>query len=387
MKPAYELAQVIERFGAEFETRHSPNAYVRRTLSALLRCRTSFLGGHVDRCDHCGYIRISYNSCRNRHCPKCQNTQREVWIESRKQDLIPVPYFHVVFTVPGKLNGLFLHNPVFLYNLLFRTAWQTIAQFSFIKLQAETGMVAVLHTWGQNLSLHPHVHCVIPGGGINYKGQWKGVNTSKNGKVFLFKAENISSVFRGKFLAEMQKQLPQDKRFIRELYKTPWVVYAKEPFAGPEQVIEYLGRYTHRVAINNHRLLAIDQDGVRFRYRDYRDNKQKIMTLEGAEFLRRFCQHILPKGNVRIRHFGLLATAKRSQLRELQQTFGIIAPVVKEKKDWKEICRDHLNYNPDLCPQCSKGMMITIEVFRPGRAPPVYSFLIPQAENENVSIQ
>lgn len=274
-----------------------------------------------------------------------------------------------------------------MYNLLFRSVWETMSQFSFVKLQAETGMVAVLHTWGQNLSLHPHVHCVIPGGGINYKGQWKGVNTSENGKLFLFNVENVSSVFRGKFMAGMQKHLPQDKGFIRDLYKTPWVVYAKEPFAGPQQVIEYLGRYTHKVAINNHRLLSINESGVCFRYRDYRDNNQKIMTLEGAEFLRRFCQHILPKGFVRIRHYGLLATSKRSQLRELQQAFGIVVPIVKEKKNWKEICRDHLNYNPDLCPQCGKGIMITIEVFRPGRSPPIYSQVIPQAENGNVSIQ
>jgi hypothetical protein len=387
LRPAHELARVIERFGTEFEAQHSPNAYIRRTLSALLRCRTSSLGGHVDKCDHCGHIRISYNSCRNRHCPKCQNIQREAWIESRKQDLIPVPYFHVVFTIPDKLNDLFLHYPVLMYNLLFRAAWETISQFFFIKLQAETGMLAVLHTWGQNLSFHPHVHCVIPGGGINFKGQWKEVNTSVNGKVFLFKVENVSAVFRGKFLAGMQKHVPQDKRFIRELYKTPWIVYAQEPFAGPEQVIEYLGRYTHRVAINNHRLLSIDEYGVRFRYRDYRDNRQKVMTLKGTEFLRRFCQHILPKGFVRIRHLGLLSTSKRSQLRELQQAFGIIVPVVKDKKDWKEICNDHLNYNPDLCPHCGKGMMVPIEVLRPGRAPPDFSYLIPQAENNHVSIQ
>ena len=386
MRPALELAQVIERFGKEFEARHCANAYVRRTLSALLRCRTSSLGGHVDRCDQCGHIRISYNSCRNRHCPKCQNTQREAWIESRKQDLIPVPYFHVVFTLPDMLNGLFLHHPVFMYNLLFRSAWETILQFSFIRLQAETGMVAVLHTWGQNLSLHPHVHCVVPGGGINYKGEWKPVNTSVNGKVFLFNVENVSNVFRGKFMAGMQKHLPQDKRFIHDLYKTSWVVYTEEPFAGPEQVIEYLGRYTHRVAINNHRLLGMDECSVRFHYRDYRDNRQKVMTLEGTEFLRRFSQHILPKGFARIRHFGLLATAKRSQLRELQRVFGILVPIVKEKKNRKEICRDHLNFNPDLCPHCSKGTMITTKIFLPGRAPPDLLQFIPQTVNENLSI-
>lgn len=371
MKPAYELAQVIDRFGKVYDQKHSSNSYVKRTLSALLRCRTSSLGGHVDKCDQCGHIRISYNSCRNRHCPKCQNTLREAWVESRKQDLLPVPYFHVVFTVPDKLNGLFLQHPVVLYNLLFASAWETIAQFSYTTLQAETGMVAILHTWGQNLSLHPHVHCVVPGGGINFKGQWKQVNTSVNGKVFLFRVENLSTVFRGKFMSALQKKLPQDKPFIRELYKTNWVVYAKEPFAGPEQVIEYLGRYTHKVAISNHRLLNIDDTGVSFSWRDYRHNKVKIMTLEGAEFLRRFCQHILPRAFVRIRHYGLLSTTRRTQLRELQKAFGIHVPKVKEKKHWKDISREHLNFNPDICPVCGKGHMVTVEMLFGPRPPPL----------------
>jgi len=373
LKPRHELAEIIGRFADEFERKYSPNSYVKRTLSALLRCRTSSLGGHVDKCDQCGHIRISYNSCRNRHCPKCQNIQKEAWVENRKQDLLPVPYFHVVFTVPETLNGLFLQHPVILYNLLFASTWETIAQFSYTKLHAETGMVAILHTWGQNLSLHPHIHCIVPGGGINFKGQWKQVNTSVNGKSFLFWVENLSEVFRAKFITGLQKQLPQDKRFIRELCKTDWVVYAKEPFAGAEQVIEYLGRYTHKVAISNHRILNVDEKGVIFRWRDYRDNKEKIMPLEGVEFLRRFCQHILPRRFVRIRHYGLLSTARREQLRELQQAFGIDVPKVIERKNWKDICREHLNYNPDICPQCGKGRMVTIEMFLAGRPPPLLS--------------
>lgn len=374
MKPQFELAQVISRFGMEFEQKHSPNAYLRRTLSALERCRTASLGGHVDKCDTCGHVRVSYNSCRNRHCPKCQNTQREAWIEDRKQDLIPAPYFHVVFTVPDTLNSLFMHHPAKLYNLLFRSAWETIAQFSYTKMNAETGMVAVLHTWGQNLSLHPHLHCVVPGGGIDYRGQWKQVQISANGKAFLFRVENLSVVFRGKFVAVLQKQLPQEKTFINELYKTKWVVYAKEPFAGPEQVVEYIGRYTHKVAISNHRLLNINDEGVTFRWRDYRDNKQKIMTLDGAEFLRRFCQHILPRGFVRLRHYGLLSSVKRPLLHALQRAFGIIVDdSPKQKRDWKTICREHLNYDPDLCPCCNKGRMITIEKILPGRGPPMPS--------------
>jgi hypothetical protein len=371
LKPRYELAQVIDRFNEEFESRNSPNSYVKRTLSALQRCRTSSLGGHVDKCDTCGHIRISYNSCRNRHCPKCQNTQREAWVENRKADLLPVAYFHVVFTVPDKLNGLFLQHPGVLYSLLFASAWETIAQFSYTKLHAETGMVAILHTWGQNLSLHPHVHCVVPGGGINYQGQWKQVKVSDSGKVFLFRVENLSAVFRGKFIATLQKLFPQEKRFIRELFITNWVVYAKEPFAGPEQVIEYLGRYTHKVAISNHRLLNVDETGVRFGWRDYRDNQMKVMTLEGSEFLRRFCQHILPRGFVRIRHYGLLSTTRREQLRELQKAFGIKIPGKREKKNWKDVCREHLNYNPDICPLCGKGHMVTIEMFFGARPPPL----------------
>ena len=232
-------------------------------------------------------------------------------------------------------------------------------------------MVAILHTWGQNLSFHPHVHCVIPGGGIDLKGQWKQVKTSANGKVFLFRVVNLSAVFRGKFITALQKKLPQDKPLIRELFKTNWVVYAKEPFAGPEQVIEYLGRYTHKVAISNHRLLNVDEAGVRFRWRDYRDNKMKVMTLEGAEFLRRFCHHILPKGFVRIRHYGLLSSTRREQLRELQQAFGIDVPKIKQKKRWKDICREHLNYNPDICPVCGKGHMVTVEMFFEPRPPPL----------------
>ena len=326
----------------------------------------------MDQCDVCGYTRISYNSCRNRHCPKCQNTQREAWIENRKRDLLPVPYFHVVFTVPDILNRLFMQYPSELYNLLFASSWETINQFSLTKLHAETGMVAVLHTWGQNLSLHPHIHCVVPGGGVNYQGHWKQVDTSATGKLFLFPVKNLSNVFRGKFMAALLKRFPQERTFLRDLYRTEWVVYAKEPFAGPDQVVEYLGRYTHKVAIGNHRLLGIGDPGVRFRYRDYRDNRQKGMTLDGVEFLRRFCQHILPKGFVRIRHYGLLSSTRRTELRALQLSFGIMVPLIREKKDWKRICREHLHYDPDSCPCCGKGKMATIQVLLASRPPPPY---------------
>ena len=383
MRPRFELAQIIDRFKQEFEQKHTPNTYLLRTLSALQRCRTAALGGHADKCDTCGHVRISYNSCRNRHCPKCQNTQREAWIEDRKQDLIPAPYFHVVFTVPDNLNSLFMHHPVALNNILFRTARETIAQFSFTKMNAETGMVAVLHTWGQNLSLHPHLHCVVPGGGIDHRNRWKPVPISSTGKAFQFRVEHLSRVFRGKFITAVQEQLPQEKTFINALYKTNWVVYAKEPFAGPEQVLEYLGRYTHKVAISNHRLLNISDEGVTFRWRDYRDNQKKVMTLEGSEFLRRFCQHILPRGFVRLRHYGLLSSTKRPLLRSLQRCLGIaVCDTPKQKQDWKVICREKLNYDPDTCPCCGKGRMIPFERILPGRAPPLPEPATKQAIND-----
>ena len=292
---------------------------------------------------------------------------------ARKLDLLPVPYFHVVFTVPAKLNELFMHHPAELYNLLFCCSWNTLSQFSFTQLHAETGMVAILHTWGQDLSLHPHLHCIVPGGGVDYKNRWKQVPVSANGKVFLFDVKNLSRVFRGKFIAGLENIFPLQKAFIGSLYKTNWVVNAKEPFAGPVQVVEYLGRYTHKVAISNHRILSINDEGVTFRWRDYHDNKEKLMRLTGTEFLRRFCQHILPRGFVRIRHYGLLSTTKRALLRTIQCLHGIHAAPVPEKKQWKDICREHLNYDPDLCPHCGKGKMITIERLLPGRAPPIKS--------------
>lgn len=370
MRPAFELAQVIDRFGKEFELQYSPNTYVSRTLSALQRCRTASLGGHIDRCDECGHIRISYNSCRNRHCPKCQNTQREAWIENRLQDLLPVPYFHVVFTIPDCLNRPAIHKPALFYSLLFSSVWDTMTQFFLTKYHADGGMIAVLHTWGQNLSLHPHIHCIVPGGCINYKGNWVLVKISESGKAFLFPIEQLSRVFRGKLMERLEKLCPPDKQTRKEAYRKDWVVYAKEPFASSASVVEYLGRYTHKVAISNHRILDINEHSVRFKYRDYRDNQQKQMELSGTEFIRRFSQHILPRAFVRIRYFGFLSSTKKSAFHELQLIFGI-TPSVKVKKDWKTICREHLDYDPDLCPHCKKGKMATIHSFLPGRSPPV----------------
>ncbi|HEY9123123.1 MAG TPA: IS91 family transposase, partial [Bacteroidales bacterium] len=367
--PRFELAQVIDRYRQEFEQQYHPNRYVSGVLTALQQCRTSALGGHVDRCDTCGHIQISYNSCRNRHCPKCQGNRREEWVRKRMGDLLPVPYFHVVFTVPDLLNPLFLHRDALMYNILFAAVRQTIEQFSFTRLQAETGMFAVLHTWGQNLGLHPHIHCVVPGGGLNCKNQWKRVPVSDNGKVFLFPVRQLSVVFRAKFIAMLQQQLPQDTQFISNLYKIQWVVYAKEPFGGPQQVIEYLGRYTHKVAISNHRIQNIDSRGVSFTWLDYRDNREKLMTLSGVEFLRRFCQHIVPRHFVRIRHFGLLSCAKRKVLRMIQNLLKVnpTSLSVSQKKH-KGHCVNEVPFY--CCPQCKVGQMQIVGRWFSGRDPP-----------------
>jgi len=369
LKPRFELAQVIDRYRQEFEQQYHPNRYIGGVLTALQQCRTSALGGHVDRCDTCGHIQISYNSCRNRHCPKCQGNRREEWIRKRMGDLLPVPYFHVVFTVPDLLNPLFLHRDALMYNILFAAVRQTIEQFSFSRLQVETGMFAVLHTWGQNLGLHPHIHCVVPGGGLNYKNQWKSVPVSDNGKVFLFPVRQLSVVFRAKFITMLQQQLPQDSQFISKLYKTQWVVYAKEPFGGPQQVIEYLGRYTHKVAISNHRIQNIDSRGVSFTWHDYRDNREKLMTLSGTEFLRRFCQHIVPKHFVRIRHFGLLSCAKRKVLRMIQKSLKVkhTSLSVSPKNHKGHSINEALFY---CCPKCKTGQMQIVGRWFSGRDPP-----------------
>jgi hypothetical protein len=255
--------------------------------------------------------------------------------------------------------------------------------FFLTRIHADGGMITVLHTWGQNLSLHPHIHCIVPGGGIGWKGQWKSVTVSENGRVFLFPVKALSRVFKGKLSSRLRQDYPQHIDRIKAAWSQDWVVYTKEPFAGPASVIEYLGRYTHKIAISNHRLLAINDQDVTFQWRDYRDNRQKTMALDGTEFLRRFCQHILPSGFVRIRYYGILSSSRKEDFRQLQITMCIQPSPVNKKenrKPWKEICRNHLNYDPDLCPQCKKGTMVVIEHFTSQRGPPLQSHLKTNAQ-------
>jgi Putative transposase/Transposase zinc-binding domain len=329
-RPTLEVADILRASGSSFLDRHGSHlaSQHRKVMDAIVRCRTAALGGHRDRCSGCGHQAISYNSCRNRHCPKCQGNARARWLAARSAELLPVSYFHIVFTLPHELSALVLQNKRLLYDLLFRTSAATLLEVARDPkhLGADIGLLSLLHTWGQNLQHHPHVHCVVPGGGLALdSSRW--IPTSSN---FFLPVHVLSRVFRGKFTAELKQLLLQGKlqfhgslqelaaperfqRFLRQLFSKNWVVYAKPPFGGAEQVLQYLARYTHRVAISNHRLISFKDDRVSFRWKDYAaSSRQKVMTVSANEFLRPFLIHILPKGLVRIRHFGIFANRKRS---------------------------------------------------------------------------
>jgi putative transposase/transposase-like zinc-binding protein len=332
-RPLLEVADLVRSAGVAFIERNQ--AWLRWThikvLLALVRCRTAALGGHLDECTRCGYrATISYNSCRNRHCPKCQTSARERWIQARRRELLPSPYVHVVFTLPPQLAALALQNKKVIYGLLLRASAETLLEVARNPrhLGAEIGFFSVLHTWNQKLQLHPHVHCVVPAGGLSLDHtRWL-----RSRPHFFLPIQVLRRVFRGKFVAALKSAfqhgqlhlsgnlalLTQPKIFaswLRPLFRKDWIVYSKPPFGGPEYVLQYLGRYTHRVAISNHRLVSFANGQVTFRWRDSADhNQQKLMTVSLDEFLRRFLLHLLPKGFVRIRHFGLLANCRRSTL-------------------------------------------------------------------------
>jgi hypothetical protein len=371
MRPTFEVSQILEQHWPQVEQAACINSWQLRTLSALRQCRTSSLGGHVDACTSCGLVRVSYNSCRNRHCPKCQNLEKEQWLLSRENELLPVPYFHLVFTLPDKLHPLALHQPAQLYTILFEAAWQTMKAFGSDPrhLGAQAGMIAILHTWGQTLSLHPHLHCIVPGGGITKTGKWK---LARSKGKFLFPVKAMSRVFRAKFVAALRKVFAGlDAAFYQSLFEKPWVVYAKQPFLGPKQVIEYLGRYTHKVALSNHRLLAVDKDYVTFAYKDYRQSGlKKQMSLAPVEFIRRFCLHILPRAFVRIRHFGFLSSRAKPRLLPLllEQMGKAFVPLSPEEK--RQQARTRLGLEPITCPCCKTPTLVTVCCFiRAGPTP------------------
>jgi len=376
LRAKYKVADVLNTHKNKLD-QWCANSWKSRILHAIRKCRTIELGGHIDACDCCNKLHLSYNSCRNRHCPTCQGHKREQWIEKRSEELLNIPYYHVVFTLPHELNELCLYDPKLVYATLFETAWKTLQGFAANPkhLGARTGMISLLHTWGQNLQLHPHLHCIVPAGGVQENGEWK---SSKNNGNFLFCIKSMSSVFRAKYVASLRKKkqdLPQS--LFDSLFKKNWVVYAKKAFVKPKYVIEYLGRYSHKIAISNHRILAIDNKNntVTFSLKNYKkDGKKETLTLSQTEFIRRFKLHVLPKGFTRIRHYGILSgTWKKKHLKELQEKLnGQKHTKTETKTDNKS---KHLQ-----CPTCKKGTLRTIFVFTKIRPPPTH--LLEQLKNQ-----
>lgn len=346
----------------------SLNKHQYRHLHNISKCHTEALGGTLVSCLDCDHLQYKYNSCRNRHCPSCQGSKREDWIARQQECLLDVPYFHVVFTLPSELRPLCMYKHRLMYTLLFRASWKTINTLSMDSkyLGAKTGMTAVLHTWSQNLSLHPHLHCIVPGGGVTQAGKWKA--TRIQGK-YLFPAKVMAMVFRGIFLKELRAlaklgELPLDKALREKLYTTRWVVYAKRPFAKPAHVIEYLGRYTHKVAISNYRILQVRSTSVTFKWKDYRHGSvTKPMTLTIGEFIRRFALHILPHRFVRIRHYGILSNHGRSR----------VIPTLQEEQNYQPVlCLvvERPEMDTEHCQKCkSKNIKATVLLPVKSRAP------------------
>jgi hypothetical protein len=391
-RPRLEVADVFRQFGAAYRAAHPLTGGQQRVMRAIEGCRTAALGGHLERCATCGHERPAYNSCANRHCPKCQALARAQWLEARQAELLTVPYFHVVFTVPEAIAAIALQNKARVYAILFRATAETLRTIAADPkhLGAELGFIAVLHTWGQTLLFHPHVHCVVPGGGLAPDGQrWIRCRLG-----FFLPVRVLSRLFRRLFLAQLQAAFARGQLHfagtldalrdpaafaaaLAPLRQAEWVVYAKPPFGGPAQVLEYLGRYTHRVAIANHRLLAIEAGQVRFRWKDYRDHdRQKTMTLDAEEFIRRFLLHVLPGGFHRIRHSGFLGNRFRVvKLARCRQLLGMPTarrvPPLPRCRDYRDVYEALTGLSLRRCPLCQHGQMVRVATLpRETRAPP-----------------
>ena len=389
-RPSLEVADIFRDYGPAWRDANRGHVSLPqlKVISAIERCRTAALGGHVARCENgaCGHTLIAYNSCRNRHCPKCQGAQARDWLEAREAELLPVPYFHVVYTLPSQLRDIAYQNKRVVYDILMRAAADTTLAISADpkRLGAKIGITSVLHTWGSALTHHPHVHMIVPGGGLSEDGS-KWIASRGN---FLVHVDVLKKMFRGKVLALLREAHADGKlqffnthagladartfkRVLGPLHRIDWVVYCKPPFAGPEQVLRYLSRYTHRVAISNRRLVTADDGGIAFRWKDYRiegPGRWKTMTLHPHEFIRRFLIHVLPKGFQRIRHYGLFANGNRkANIAKARELLGVAAP--ESQPDASATTEpDHPSALPRPCPCCG-GRMIVIEVFERGQMP------------------
>ena len=390
-RPLLEVADIFRDHGPAWRDANRGHVSLdqMKVMSAIERCRTAALGGHVEQCDACGHQRIAFNSCRDRHCPKCQSLTRAQWLEDRRAELLPVEYFHVVFTLPQEIAAIAYQNKAMVYDLLFRATAETLRAIAADPkhLGAEIGFIAILHTWGQNLLHHPHLHCVVPGGGLSPDGQhWIACRPG-----FFLPVRVLSRLYRRRFLAMLQQafaagsltfhnalaELTDPRAFARYLAPTAqaeWVVYAKPPFGGPQRVLEYLGRYTHRVAIANSRLVAFADGQVAFRWKDYRHaSRQKVMRIEAGEFVRRFLLHVLPSGFQRIRHYGWLANRSRAlKLERCRHLLDVPAPVpvsADEPADYRDRYQRLTGVSLWECPHCHSGRMVCVETLQPGALP------------------
>jgi hypothetical protein len=379
----YDIAKIIQRFFPELESTSVLSGHQKSILNLMSLCKTAALGGPREQCNKCAFTRIHYNSCGNRNCPTCQGVSKEKWIFARQQDLLPVKYFHCVFTIPSELYIYFRYNKKLLFDLQMRSVKDTLLAFGMDPkhgIGGKIGAVLLLHTWTQQMTFHPHVHCIVPAGGINKDGQWK---HSKSKGNFLFPAAAMSKLFRGKLLAGIHQLytsgeliLPENvrasyKSLKNKLYKTKWVSYAKKAFGGPDQVLEYLGRYTHKICISNYRILKITSTHVTFRYTDRKVNKSKVKTITGVQFLKLFAEHILPKGFVKIRHIGFLASrAKAKYLALARKSLNAPPPPPKVKMTTRDFITMSTGKDPYRCPCCGKGEMVIIEIILAIRGSP-----------------
>ncbi len=367
-----EIQDIFLMYGDSYRQKHKLPNNIHKAMSSIEKCRTFSLGAHADVCDECGYTKISYNSCRNRHCPKCQTMSKERWIDARKDDLLNVKYFHIVFTIPDTLNSVAFQNQKAVYDILFKSVAETLLELSEDKkyIGAKLGFTSILHTWGQNLMHHPHIHCIVPGGGLSSIGKW--VDSKKK---FFIPVKVLSRKFRGKFLFYLKQaymnsnlifcgnqQYLVDKNsfnsFLSTLYSREWIAYCKPPFKNAAYVVEYLGRYTHRVAISNNRILKLENGVVTFKWRDYKDNnRQKLMTLSVEEFIRRFLIHILPDRFMKIRHYGILGNRNKTTKLKLckQLTNTPMRQNPKEKLTALQLLKKLTGKDFSICPCCGIG--------------------------------
>jgi hypothetical protein len=359
-----ELADIFRQYGESYQRAHRLSGFEQKVMRAVWVCRTQELGGHLDRCDHCGFERPAYNSCRNRHCPKCQSLAKAKWLEKQTAELLPVGYYHLVFTLPHELNRLILANKKMVLRLLFKAVSETLLEFGHRRLNGTLGIIAVLHTWDQTLKDHFHLHCLVPGGALSLdRSHW--IHARRN---FLFPVKALSRVFRGKFLARLKRPIERGKIAptdiaIKSLHQKNWNIYAKKPFGSPHTVLDYLGRYTHRVALSNDRILKIENGEILLSYRDRKDgDRKRTMALEAHEFIRRFLLHVLPDGFMRIRHYGFLANrSKKRALARCRELLGL-DPVLSRRpaQSATDLLLKITGVDLSRCPSCHQGTMIVV---------------------------